>query len=281
MPSDPTVPRLRVPIDWQLPRTVTSRLGDAAGRQRAMSADGHLLLILHELPIPGVSQRAGRLFWRDPKGNWKSTSHGAGVQALTAHLTEYAERVDGLEKELESAQTAEDYYALLRAVAPLHRSARNLHATLQQARESICEDTDLINARDQSGEIERTLELLHNDASHGLDFTIARQAEHQSESTHQMSVAGYRLNLLAAAFFPIATIGAIFGMNLKHGLEGETNAGVFWILLVVGLMSGVFLVVLIARKPVRPKSRADLDKQRVRTPRLGTTRGTSLPARRV
>jgi len=268
-----------VPIDWQLPKTITSRLGDAAGRQRAMSADGHLLLILHELPIPGGSQRAGRLFWRDPKGNWQSTSHGAGVQALKAHLQEYAERADGLEKELENADSAEDYYSLLRAVAPLHRSARNLHATLQQARESI-EDTDLINARDQSGEVERTLELLHNDASHGLDFTIARQAEHQSEATYQMSVAGYRLNLLAAAFFPIATIGAIFGMNLKHGLEGETNTAVFWLLLVAGLMSGFVLAALIARKPVRAKSRADLGKQSVRTLKPATARRTSLPAGR-
>ena len=279
MPSDPTAPRLRVPLDWQLPTTITSRLGDTAGRQRAMSSEGHLLLILHELPTPGVSERTGRLFWRDPKGNWQSNSHGAGVQALAAHLQEYAGRVDGLEKEMESADSAEDYYSLLRAVAPLHRSARNLHATLQQARESI-EDTDLINARDQSGEIERTLELLHNDASHGLDFTIARQAEHQSESTHQMSVAGYRLNLLAAAFFPIATIGAIFGMNLKHGLEGETNVALFWLLLVVGLMSGLVLAGLIARKPVRPKSRADLGKHRVRALKPGATRRASLPAGR-
>jgi Mg2+ and Co2+ transporter CorA len=155
-----------------------------------------------------------------------------------------------LEKDMESADDASDYYALLRAVAPLHRSARNLHATLQQARELVPADTDLINARDQSAEIERALDLLHTDANHGLDFTIARHAEHQAEATHQMAVAGYRLNLLAATFFPIATIGAVFGMNLPHGFEDPQYRGLFWFLLVFGLMSGVALAVVIARRPL-------------------------------
>jgi Mg2+ and Co2+ transporter CorA len=252
MALDSTAPRLRVPLDWQLPPAVARRLGERSGRQRAMSADGHLLLVLHEPPVPGNSQRAGRLFWRDPTGNWRSSSHGAGVQSLMGHLTEFAERVERLEKDLENADTAGEYYALLRAVAPLHRSARNLQATLQRARELVPADTDLINARDQSADIERALELIHNDASHGLDFTIARHAEHQAEATHQMSVAGYRLNLLAAAFFPLATIGTIFGMNLTHGLEGPNYSGVFWALLMLGLMCGIVLAVIIARKPVKP-----------------------------
>jgi hypothetical protein len=233
---------------------LVGRLGERAGRQRPMNAEGHLLLVLHEPPVPGTSQRSGRLFWRDKTGTWRSSSHGAGIQALTTHLAEYGARVERLEKDFENADSAEEYYSLLRSVAPLHRSARNLHATLQQARESIPNDNDLINARDQAGEIERALELLHNDASHGLNFTIARHAEHQAEATHQMSLAGYRLNLLAAAFFPIATIGSIFGMNLAHGLEGPNYTGVFWFLLVLGLFAGMVLAWVIAKKPVRTLS---------------------------
>jgi Mg2+ and Co2+ transporter CorA len=240
-----------VPIDWQLPPALVERLGDRAGRQRSMSADGHLLIILHEPPKVGSSERVGRLFWRSPEGNWSSNSLGAGVQALTSHLAEFADRVEALDKRLETAQTANDYYSLLRAVAPLYRSARNLHATLQQAREMIPDDRDIINARDQSGEIERALDLLHNDAIHGLDFTIARQVEEQTEASFQMSVAGYRLNLLAAMFFPIATIAAIFGMNLRHGFEQDKTGGVFWGLLFVGLLCGAVLTVMIARKPIR------------------------------
>lgn len=266
MASDRAAPKLRVPSDWQVPTTLTNRLGDRAGRQRAMSADGHLLLILHEAPQPGVSQRTGRLFWRDPAGNWRSTSHGSGVQGVMEHLAEYTERVEALEKEFESADSADDYYSLVRAVAPLHRSAHHLHATLQQARELAPQDSDLINARDQSVEIERALDLLHNDASHGLDYTVARQAEHQAEATYQMAVAGYRLNLLAAAFFPLATIGTIFGMNLTHGLESPKYAGVFWVLLIFGLMSGAVLVALIAKKPVRADLRSEVNKRRFSKP---------------
>lgn len=251
MAFDSSAPKLRVPLDWQLPPAALGRLGDRAGRQRAITADGHLLLVLHEPPVAGASHRAGRLFWRDKTGNWRSSSHGAGLQALAKHVAEYHELVERLEKDLENADTAEEYYALLRSVGPLHRSARNLHATLQQARESMPSDTDLINARDQAGEIERALELLHSDASHGLNFTIARHAEHQAEATYQMSVAGYRLNLLAAAFFPIATIGSVFGMNLAHGLEGPQYVGLFWLLLSGGLLSGILLAFLIAKRPVR------------------------------
>ena len=257
-----------MPLDWQLPAVLTRRLGERSGRQRAMHAEGQLLLVLHEPPVAGNSQRTGRLFWRDTAGNWKSGEHGAGVQALMGHLAEYGARVERLEREMERADSAADYYALLREVAPMHRSARNLHATLQQAREMVPDDGDLINARDQSGELERALDLLHNDAGHGLDYTVAHHAEQQAEVTHQMAVAGYRLNLLAATFFPIATIGAIFGMNLSHGLEGPGFGGVFWFLLAVGLMAGVGLAVVIAKKPVAPNpSRPGKRPPRIEAPR--------------
>jgi len=96
-------------------------------------------------------------------------------------------------------------FDLLRSIAPLHRTARHLYATLQEARELVPEDRDLINLRDQIGEIERALELLHGDAKNGLEFTVARQAEQQAERTYDMAVSAHRLNLLAAAFFPVAT----------------------------------------------------------------------------
>jgi Mg2+ and Co2+ transporter CorA len=258
MAYESLAPRLRVPIEWQLPPDILERLGDRAGRQRAMSADGHLLIVLHEPPKPGVSERTGRLFWRNPQGNWSSNSLGAGLQSLNTHLAEFTQRIDTLEKRLETAQTANDYYSLLRTIAPLYRTARYLHAALQQAREMVPDDRDVINARDQATEIERALELMHGDASHGLDFTIARQAEDQAEASFQMSIAGYRLNLLAAMFFPIATIATVFGMNLRHGFEDDRTGAVFWSLLVVGLACGTVLALAIAKKPVRRPKRPSL-----------------------
>src|SRR2546423_14324756 len=107
--------RLVIPVDWQIPNPLTQRLGDTAGRQRAMAAEGHLLLVLHEPPVAGSSERTGRLFWRNPVGEWKSKGLGDGPQALKKHVAEFAERTEELEKQWQSAGTAEDYYRLLRA----------------------------------------------------------------------------------------------------------------------------------------------------------------------
>jgi hypothetical protein len=245
---------IKLPHEWKVPALFHRRLGDAAGRQRVMNADGHLLLILHEPPDPGAPDRAARLFWRDPEGRWRATTAADGVPVLRRHLAKFAERVEELEKRWKAAQSAADYFELLRALAPVHRTTRNLHATLQQARELAPADRDLINLRDQAGELERAVELLHGDARNGLDFTIAHQAEQQAERTYDMAVAAHRLNLLAAVFFPVATLSAIFGMNLAHGLEVPGAGALFWVVLAFGLVSGVLLARVIARKPA-PVSR--------------------------
>jgi len=60
-----------IPRDWKLPDTLRSRFGDEGGRQRALFAEGHLLLVLHEVPkvfgmqlISGLEHVASPwLFW--------------------------------------------------------------------------------------------------------------------------------------------------------------------------------------------------------------------------
>jgi hypothetical protein len=241
--------RFHLPPDWQVPTRFTERLGDTAGRQRAMSADGHLLLVLHEPPAPDSPERAARAFWRDPDGRWLSKGLGEGPQALKRHVAEFAARVEELENRWQSATSAADYFLLLRHLAPLHRTTRNVHAVLQDARELAPDDRDLINLRDRVGEIERTIELLHGDARNGLDFTIAHQAERQAEQSFGMAVAAYRLNVLAAVFFPVVTLGAVFGMHLDNGLRDAATPVHFWGLLAVALLVGGLLARTIARKP--------------------------------
>lgn len=247
---------LLLPPDWPVPEALAARLGDSAGRQRAMAADGHLLLVLHEPPAVGRGDRTGRLFWRDPNGQWLAKAPGDGLPALKRHVGEFADRAEELEKRWTTADSADDFFRLLRDLAPLHRAARNLHATLQQARELVPDDRDLINLRDRVGEIERTIELLHGDAKNGLDYTVARQAERQAARTYDMAVSAHRLNLLAATFFPVATLstvyGAVFGMILAHGDGGWSSPALFWSLLVFGLLCGFVLAQAIARKPVPP-----------------------------
>ena len=176
------------------------------------------------------------------------------MPVLKRHVAAFAERAEELERDWQDATTAADYFDLLQALAPLHRATRNLHATLQQARELVPADRDLINLRDQAGEIQRTIELLHGDARNGLDYTVAHQAEQQAERTYDMAVSAHRLNLLAAIFLPAATLSAIFGMNLTHGLDtGEFPPwALFWGILAIGLACGAYLAQVIARKPAPP-----------------------------
>ena len=137
-------------------------------------------------------------------------------------------QLEALETMWEETSTATDHYLMLRTIAPLHRTIRNLYAVLQEARTLTPDDREIINARDSVGEIERTIELLHGDVKNGMDFMIAHQAEQQAEQSRNMAVAGHRLNLLAAAFLPITALGAVFGMHLTHGLEGIVSPVYFW-----------------------------------------------------
>lgn len=245
-----------IPADWEVPQSFRDRLGDQVGRQRAMTSDGHLLLVLHEPPTVEDQQRTGRIFWRKPTGEWKA-KRGDGIPALRKHVSEFFDRVTELEAEDHKAETATEYFQVLSALAPLRRATGNLHQALQQARELCSEDRNLINFRDQAYRVERMADLLQNDVKASLDFRIARQAEEQAQNSYQMAVSAHRLNALAAFFFPLATLSAIFGVNLKHGMEEVitlddlTSAAIpstpFLLVLGFGIVMGFFLRSMVNR----------------------------------
>ncbi len=238
-----------VPEDWNIPTQIRERFGESAGRQRAMYADGHLLLVLHEPPGPDDRERNARLLWRDLTGFWRWSFDGSQTNLLKQHIVTFAQRVDQLEKQLQAADCAEDYFELLQSVAPLHRTSRNLHTTLQQARELVPNDRDIIVARDSASDLERAFELLFTDAKNGLDYTVAQKTELQSQRSYEMATSAHRLNVLAALFLPVTAIASIFGMNVKHGLEAYPNALLFWGILATGFVSGLLLTRLISQKP--------------------------------
>lgn len=238
-----------LPAMWEVPQVFRDRLGEQAGRQRAMFADGHLLLTLHQPPKPDEEERVGRFFWRQPDGRWKSTESGKGSNALARHLNEYTEILDALEKRDVAAASAEEYFGVLSELGPLQRAAHNMHQALQQAREMVPTARDLINFRDLAYQISRTAELLYSDAKNSLDFAVAQRAEEQSHHAYQMSLSAHRLNMLAAFFFPIVTLTAIFGTNLRHGLEEAYAPLPFLLLLLVGLLSGLILKSIVTRNP--------------------------------
>ena len=67
-----------LPTSWEVPQVFRDRLGSRVGRQRAMVAEGHLLLVLHAPPAPDQDEREGRFFWRKPDGTWVSDRMGVG-----------------------------------------------------------------------------------------------------------------------------------------------------------------------------------------------------------
>ncbi|CAN5237927.1 hypothetical protein BH11CYA1_BH11CYA1_40890 [soil metagenome] len=238
-----------VPDTWKIPTQLIARFGDSAGKQRAMFAEGHLLLVLHNPPSPSERERQAKLLWRAANGAWACNTDGSETDLLKKHLACYSVQVDQLESLVQTASCADDYFYLLQAIAPLHRSSRNLHTTLQQARELLAEDRDLIVARDSAGEIERAFELLHLDAKNGLDYTVAKKSELQSQQSYEMAISAHRLNVLAAIFFPITALSSIFAINPAMAPATLLGSAGFWTVLGVGALTGLLLSQGVARKP--------------------------------
>ena len=227
-----------LPGTWKVPDVFHARLGEQAGRQRMMAAEGHLLLILHKIPQPGNPDREPILFWRDTSGAWKSTGSGTGIAELRGLLEEFGKYVDKLEDNLQGTPNSKTYFEILQTSWPLLRTVRNMHTALQQAREAFPNDRNILLARDQAGELERAVELMHADAKNGLEYMVARQTEEQAENSEQLLKAGHKLNLLIAIFLPLTAIGSAFGMNLRHGMEGVSTPLLFWGTTFLGLVLG-------------------------------------------
>jgi hypothetical protein len=245
-----------LPADWDIPAKLRDRLGTAAGRQRLMQEDGHLLLVLHAAPGADEVGRRGRFFWRDSTGKWRATSMTDRVATLEEQTAEYGQVVERLERDEDQAADARDYFELLDGLTPLARATRNMYDVLQHARETVSDDRLLIVVRDQAYDLARRVDLLQEDSRNGLEFAIAWQAEQQAETSHQMSVAAHRLNLLVAFFFPIATLMAIFGTNLKTGMEAWDQANgpmPLVALIAAGLFCGVILTRFVLRPTRRPQ----------------------------
>jgi hypothetical protein len=235
-----------VPKMWALPEAIRSRLGRDAGPQRAIFEEEHLLIILHQVPLPDQHARTPAFFWRNPAGEWRGSEGRGGITSLQDHLASYEKKVLDLESLESKASRAQDFHSLLEELAPILRASRGVHRALQQAREFVKLDRDLITLRDQSAVIERAADLLLQDAQFGLNYTVARQSEAQSEAAHRMAASAHRLNVIAALFLPLTAIASVFGMEIRSGLA-DTPIN-FVLILVIGLALG-FVVTLAVNQP--------------------------------
>ena len=224
---------LKLPSSWSLPAAILQRIGQKSiGKQRAMVAEGHLLLILHRPPRFGHRLRQGVYGWRDPQGTWR-TSSGAGIKGLWQTLENYQQAEAELTAAYTEATTAQDYFRLLEDIAPLQFSTRNFHKALQMGRELVPDDVGLIDLRDGANDVERSLDLLYLNAKNAQDFAVAVQAERQAELSS-------RLNILLAIFLPLTATASLFGMNLHSGIE-DRSILLFWGLMLSSLYLGLMV----------------------------------------
>ena len=232
---------MQIPNDWKIPEALQIRLGaNTTGRQRALVADDHLLLVLHEVPRHGQRERRGIYFWRAFDGAWRSSAESSGVPTLAEHVNDYSQAADELEAKYQTARMAKDYFAVLEEVAPILRSATNMYSALHSAREALPDVSALIGVRDTAGDVVRSLELLYADAKNALDYDIAKSSEEQAMLGEEAVRSGVRLNILAAIFLPLSTVTGMLGVNLTLGLE-SAPVWASWSLFGLGLVVGLIV----------------------------------------
>lgn len=237
-----------IPSNWSsFPEEFRLRLGTNVGRQRFMKANEDLLVVAHVVPEHDEAGRRGVLFWRDSQGEWRCSNGDPGKVAIGLHLDRYSKRIELYEHQETAATRADDYPPLLEGLAPLVRSTRNLLETLEEARKALPDERALIDHRDRAYDLSRQAELLYEDAKNSMDVAVIRRADEQAHATHQMTVAAHRLNMLAAIFFPFATLGAIFGTTLTDNWSWSHSALPFILFIVAGLLIGLVMAQFITR----------------------------------
>ena len=237
-----------LPAVWKVPDEFRRRVGSRVGRQRLMESEGHLLLVTHVVPKHNDPTREGRLFWRDAAGSWRSSDAGSGPGSIHKHLDEYAAVIDHFEEVEARAVTAAEYMSLLEGIAPVVRSSRNMLQVMEDARAAERNDRELLDCRDRAYEISRRAELLSVDAKNAMDVALIRRAEQQAESSDRMAVAAHRLNVLAAFFFPLATLAGVFGTAFTDGWNLSSTPIPFTVFLSVGLLAGFILTGFVVRR---------------------------------
>ncbi len=236
--------KLNLPEHFELERELLEQLSGRPGHQRCVVGHDELLLVLHEVPKPGVPEREAIFFWRRAQGSWLQAG-GNGLDGVGALLDRYAKAIDENEEILEETDEAEDLFRVLRHAGPLTRSSRNMVGALEQVLAQEPDDRAILTYRDRAREIERAAELLHADGRETLLFWQAEAAEAHTKSAERLGNILFKLNLVTGFFLPLVAFGGLFGMNVDLP---DFLRGMFWWIFLGGLFVGGGLLWYVARE---------------------------------
>ncbi len=197
------------------------------------------MLLLHQVPrAEDDAVRRAEVFWRNPEGDLKSAPIGDGLAGLDAHLATYHDAIHQLDGKVDVAKSPREYFGIMRRIHPLQRATRHLSEVLQSARQALPDESRLISKRDQAADLVRGIDLIAEDAKPGTDFTLAESANQQAQAALVANREARRLNRLAAYFFPLATLVAVFGMNPPEEIYDKPA---FWAVLAAGVLFGLIV----------------------------------------
>jgi hypothetical protein len=232
-----------LPAHFHLEEALREQLSNRVGSQRCVYGVKEMMLVVHNVPEPGVPERKALYFWRDQHATWHG-SHGDGLRGLDDLLHSYARAIDGHEAVVDDADTAQEIFSILRHSGPLVRSSRNLHLALVDVSSHLPKDRELRGMKDRSLENERAAELLHADAHMALEFFRAEQAQELARNGERWAQLSFRLNLMAGFFLPLVALGGLMGMNVN--LPSFVDEA-FWAIFFFGLFCGAMAVMLVYR----------------------------------
>jgi Mg2+ and Co2+ transporter CorA len=244
----------KLPDHFDVERELLEQFSNRPGHQRCVEGHDELLLVVHEVPQPGVPEREALYFWKRHDGRWTQPG-GPGLSELSELLDRYALAIDGHEEVIDDADTAAEIFAILRHSGPLARSTRNLVLALEQTLAADHDDREIRSLRDRARELERAADLLHADARVTLEFWRAERAEEHSRASARLGRIAFRMNLLAGFFMPVMALSGLFGMNVAIP---EFARPFFWGILVAGMVIGGVLLWLVGRQT---GSRADFEEE--------------------
>jgi hypothetical protein len=246
----------KLPAHFDIEPELREQFSNRPGHQRCVEGHSELLLVVHEVPEPGIPEREAWFFWKRSDGRWAQPG-GSGLSELGELLDRYAQAIDGHEEVIDEVNTAAEIFGILRHSGPLARTTRNLVLALEQALAADHEDREIRAYRDRARELERAADLLNTDARVSLEFWQAQRSEENSRAATRLGRIAFRMNLLAGFFLPLMAFSSLFGMNVKIP---EFMEPLFWGIFFVGIATGALLLWLVGHQTGNTADAKDADK---------------------